>query len=83
MTSTATFRWLPQKDVVEDELMGDYQIEMKEKHVLPSSKVKQILQTFFDNEIRAPQQTAETTKLLGLVIKKIQSASISTRKLSP
>ena len=44
------FLLAPTKDAVEDEWLGNYQIELKEQHNLPSSKVKKPLQTFFDTE---------------------------------
>ena len=44
------FPLAPTKDVVEDEWLSDYQIELKEQYNLPSSKVKKLLQTFFDKE---------------------------------
>ena len=44
------FSLAPTKDVVEDDWLSNYQIELKEQHNLPSSKVKKPLQTFFDKE---------------------------------
>ena len=65
------FQLTPTKDVVEDELLSDYQTELKEQHNLPSSKVKRLLQTFFDKKryvvhYKLPKLYVQ----LGLVIKK-------------
>ena len=44
------FPLAPTKDVVEDEWLSGYQIELTEQRNLWSSKVKKLLQTFFDKE---------------------------------
>ena len=41
------FPLAPTKDVVQDEWLGDYQLELNEHHRLPSSNVKELLQTLF------------------------------------
>ena len=58
--------------MIEDEWLSDYQIELKEQHNLPSSKVKKLLQTFFDKERYVVHY--KLLKLyvhLGLVIRKV------------
>ena len=44
------FPLAPTKDIVEEEWLGEYQVNLKEQHNLPTSKVKKLLQTFFDKE---------------------------------
>ena len=81
MMATAIFHWL--KDVVEDESVGDNQIELKKPHNLPISKVRKFLQTFFERDICSPQQTAK--KIICQIHlgnqKRLQSASTLTKKL--
>ena len=38
------------KENVQEEWLGEYQLELKEQHRLPSSKVKKLLQTLFDKK---------------------------------
>ena len=65
------FPLAPTKDVVEDEWLSDYQIELKEQHNLPSSKVKKLLQTFFDKERYVVHyKLLKLYVQLGLVIRK-------------
>ena len=66
------FPLAPTKDVVEDEWLSDYQIELKEPHNLPSSKVKKLLQTFLDKERYVVHyKLLKLYVQLGLVIKKV------------
>ena len=44
------FPLAPTKEIVQDEWLGEYQLELKEQHRLPSSKVKKLLQTLFDKK---------------------------------
>ena len=44
------FPLAPTKETVQDEWLGEYQMELKEQHRLPSSKVKKLLQTLFDKK---------------------------------
>ena len=44
------FPMAPTKDIVEEVWLGEYQLNFKEQHNLPTSKVKKLLQTFFDKE---------------------------------
>ena len=69
------FPLAPTKDVVEDEWLSDYQIELKEQHNLPSSKVKKLLQTFFDKERYVVHyKLLKLYVQLGLVIRKVHRA---------
>ena len=66
------FPLAPTNDVVEDEWLSDYQIELKEQHNLPSSKVKKLLQTFFDKERYVVyHKQLKLYVQLGMVIKKV------------
>ena len=66
------FPLAPTKDVVEDEWLSDYQIELKEQHNLPSSKVKKLLQTFFDKaRYVVHYKLLKLYVQLGLVIRKV------------
>ena len=44
------FPLAPTKEIVQDELLGEYQLELKEQHRLPRSNVKKMLQTLFDKK---------------------------------
>ena len=44
------FPLAPTKEIVQDEWLGEYQLELKEQHRLPSSNVKKLLQTLFDKK---------------------------------
>ena len=66
------FRLAPTKDFVEDAWLSDYQIELKEQHNLPTSKVMKLLQTLFDKEKYIVNY--KLLKLyvdLGLIVKKL------------
>ena len=66
------FPLAPRKDVLEDECWSDYQIELKEQHNLPTSKVKKLLLTFFDKEIYVVHyKLLKLSVQLGLVIRKV------------
>ena len=58
--------------ISEDAWLSDYQIELKEQHNLPTSKVQKLLQTLFDKEKYAVNY--KLLKLyvdLGLIVKKL------------
>ena len=58
--------------MIEDEWLSNYQIELKEQHNLPSSKVKKLLQTFFDKERYVVHyKLLKLNVHLGLVIRKV------------
>ena len=62
----------PTKDMVEDDWLSNCQIEVKEQHNLPSSKIKKLLQTFFDKERYVVHyKLLKLYVQLGLVIKKV------------
>ena len=44
------FPLAPSKNIVEDDWLSDYQVNLRESHNLPPSKVPKLLQTFFDKE---------------------------------
>ena len=44
------FPLAPSKDIVENDWLSDYQVNLRESHNLPPSKVPKLLQTFFDKE---------------------------------
>ena len=44
------FPLAPSKNIVEDDWLSDYQVNLRESHNLPLSKVPKLLQTFFDKE---------------------------------
>ena len=65
------FPLAPTKVVVE-EWLSDYKIKLKEQHNLTSSKVKKLLQTFFDEERNVVHYKLLNFYVqLGLVIKKV------------
>ena len=66
------FPLAPTKDVLEDQCLSNYQIELKEQHNLPTSKVKKLLLTFFDKEIYVVHyKLLKLYVQLGLVIRKV------------
>ena len=40
----------PTKEIVQGDWLGEYQLELKEPHRIPSSKIKKLLQMLFDKE---------------------------------
>ena len=44
------FPLAPSKNIVEDDWLSDYQVNLRESHNLPPSKVPKLLQTFFDKD---------------------------------
>ena len=44
------FPLAPSKNIVEDDWLSDYQVNLRERHNLPPSKVPKLLQTFFDKD---------------------------------
>ena len=66
------FPLAPTKDFVEDAWLSDYQIELKEQHNLPTSKVKKRLQTLFDKEkCFVHYKLLKHYVDLGLIVKKL------------
>ena len=66
------FPLAPTKDFVEDAWLSDYQIELKEQHNLPTSKVKKLLQTLFDKEKYVVHYKLRKLYVdLGLIVKKL------------
>ena len=66
------FPLAPTKDIVEEEWLGEYQLNLNEQHNLPSSKVKNLLQTFLDKERYVVLYNLLQLYIeLGLVIKKV------------
>ena len=54
------FPLAPSKNNVEDDWLSDYQVNLRESHNLPPSKVPKLLQTFFDREHCAALQAVVT-----------------------
>ena len=66
------FPLAPSKNIVEDDWLSDYQVNLRESHNLPPSKVPKLLQTFFDKDHYVLHY--KLLKLyvnLGLVVKKM------------
>ena len=66
------FSLAPTEDIVEEECLGENQLNLKEQHNLPTSKVKKLLKTFFDKERYVVHYKLLKLYIeLGLVIKKV------------
>ena len=62
----------PTKDIVEEEWLGEFQLNTKEQHNLLIRKMKKLLQRFFDKEGYVAQYNLLKLYIeLGLVIKKV------------
>ena len=44
------FPLAPTKEIIQDDWLGEHQLELKEHHRLPSSNVKKLLQALFDKK---------------------------------
>ena len=63
---------VPTKNIVEEEWFEEYQLNLKEQHILPKSKMKKLLQRFFDKERYVVHYKLLKLYIeLGLVIKKV------------
>ena len=74
------FPLAPSKNIVEDDWLIDYQVNLRESHNLPPSKVPKLLQTFFDKEHYVLHY--KLLKLyvnLGLVVRKMHRVQKFTR----
>ena len=66
------FPLAPAKDIVEEERLGEYQLNLTEQQNLPTSNVKKLLQTFFDKERYVVHYKLLKPHIeFGLVIKKV------------
>ena len=71
----------PSKIIVEDDWLSDYQVNLREIHNLPPSKVPKLLQNVFDKEHYVLHYKLKLYVNLGLVVRKMHRVLQYTQKI--